>query len=119
MAETPSERKKRFKAMSSYQRQALLRHKMKTQGLIEGSGIKPLSSYDNDEVLDLIQITCCFPEMQVKQRKIKAKKTKESKSLITWILIAIVLTSGMVFYYQQYPSAETRRELSVDGMFAD
>tara|TARA_B100000700_G_scaffold220826_1_gene243096 strand:+ start:61 stop:213 length:153 start_codon:yes stop_codon:yes gene_type:complete len=49
----------------------------------------------------------------------KEKAPKKRKSLIAWILIAIALTFGMLFYYQQYPSPETRRELSVDGMFFD
>lgn len=42
--------------------------KMKVRGLEEGSGLpeKDLSSYDLNEVLDLIQVTSCFPE---KQRK--------------------------------------------------
>ncbi len=64
MSETPEERTKRFQAMSSCQRQVLLRQKMKAQGLVEGSGVKPLSTYDTDEVWDLIQITSCFPDMQ-------------------------------------------------------
>ena len=116
MTETPEERTKRFQAMSSYQRQDLLRQKMKAQGLLEGSGVKPLSSYDTNEVWDLIQITSCFTEMQVKSSGIKGKAPKKQKSLMAWILIAIALTFGMLFYYQQYPSAETRRELSVDGI---
>ena len=66
MTETPEERTKRFQAMSSYQRQDLLRQKMKAQGLVEGSGVKPLSSYNTDDVWDLIQITSYFPEMQTK-----------------------------------------------------
>ena len=49
----------------------------------------------------------------------KPKAPKERKSFIAWILIAIALTFGMVFYDQQYPSPETRRELSVDGMLFD
>ena len=119
MTETPDERKKRFQAMSSFQRQALLRQKMNSQGLVEGSGVKPLSSYDTDEVWDLIQITSCFPEMQIKQRGTKAKNPKKRKSFIAWVLISIALTSGMIFFYKQYPSPETRRQLSVDGMFFD
>ena len=119
MTETPEERKTRFQAMSSYQRQALLRQKMQSQGLVEGSGFKSLSSYDTDEVWDLIQITSCFPEMQAKPMGVKAKAPKKRNSGIAWILIAIALTFGMIFYYQQYPSSETRRELSVDGMFFD
>ena len=59
------QRKKRFKAMSSDQRQALLRKKMRAEGLEEGSGVRPLSFYDRDEIWDLIQITSCLSEMQV------------------------------------------------------
>ena len=119
MTETSEERKKRFQAMSSFQRHALLRQKMKAQGLVEGSGVKPLSSYDTDEVWDLIQITSCFPEMQANLSGMKKKAPQKRKSSIAWILIALALTFGMLFYYQQYPSPETRRELSVDGMFFD
>ena len=119
MTETLKEQKKRFQAMSSHQRKALLRQKMKRQGLIEGSGVKPLSSYNSDEVWDLIQITSCLPEMQTKSTRMKEKALKKKKSLISGILIAIAISSGIVFYYQQYPSPETRRELSVSGMFAD
>ena len=119
--ETSKERKKRFKAMSSDERKALIKDKMKAEGLQEGSGVpgKGLSSYDRDEIWDLIQVTSCFPEMQTKPRTMKPKAPNKKKSLIAWILIAMALTSGMVFYYQQYPSPETRRELSVNGMFTD
>ena len=121
MTETPEERTKRFQAMSSYQRQDLLRQKMKAQGLVEGSGVpgKDLSSYDQDEIWDLIQVTSCLTEMQTKSREMSTKATRRKKSFTAWILIAIALTIGMVFYYKQYPSPETRRELSVDGMFFD
>ena len=61
--ETLEERKLRFKAMSSYERKALLRKKMKAEGLNEGSEVKPLSSYDREEIWDLIEITSCFPKM--------------------------------------------------------
>ena len=119
--ESNEERKERFKAMSSADRKALIRAKMKAEGLQEGSGVpgKDLSSYDRDEVWDLIQVTSCFPEMQIKPRTMKAKAPSKKKSLITWILIALALTGGMVLYYRQYPSPDTMRELSVDGMFAD
>ena len=119
--ESREERKERFKSMSSDQRKALIRAKMKAEGLQEGSGVpgKDLSSYDRDEVWDLIQVTSCFPEMRSKPRAMKLKAPSKKKSLIAWILIALALTGGMVLYYQQYPSPETRRELSVDGMFAD
>ncbi len=119
MTETPEERTKRFQAMSSYQRQVLLRQKMKAQGLVEGSGVKPLSAYDTDEVWDLVQITSCFSAMQANPSGMKEKAPKKRKPIIAWILIAIALTFGMVFYYKQYPSPETRRDLSVNGMFFD
>jgi hypothetical protein len=61
--ETLEERKLRFEAMSSYERKALLRKKMKAEGLEEGSEVKPLSSYDREEIWDLIEITSCFPKM--------------------------------------------------------
>ena len=61
--ETLEERRLRFEAMSSYERKALLRKKMKAEGLEEGSGVKPLSSYDKEEIWDLIEITSCFPKM--------------------------------------------------------
>ena len=57
--------------------------------------------------------------MQTKPRAMKPKTPSKKKSLIASILIAITLTGGMVLYYRQYPSPDTRRELSVDGMFAD
>ncbi len=114
--ESNEERKERFKAMSSADRKALIRTKMKAEGLQEGSGVpgKNLSSYDRDEIWGLIQVTSCFPEMQT-----KPKTPSKKKSLIGWILIAITLSGGIAFYYRQYPSPETRRELSVNGMFAD
>lgn len=119
--ESSEERKKRFKAMSSAERKALIRAKMKAEGLQEGSGVpgKDLSSYERDKIWDLIQVTSYFPEMQIKPKAIKPKAPNKKKSLITWILIALALTGGMVLYYQQYPSPDTRRELSVDIMFAD
>ena len=73
--ESRQARKERFKAMSSTERKALIRAKMKAEGLQEGSGVpgKDLSSYDRDEIWDLIQVTSCFPEMQTKPRTMKAK----------------------------------------------
>ena len=101
--EISEERKERFKAMSSNERKALIREKMKAQGLEEGSGVagKDLSSYEQDEIWDLIQVTSCFSEMQSKPRTIKPKAPNKKKSSIAWILIAIALTNGMVFYLQQ------------------
>jgi len=73
--ESRQARKERFKAMSSTERKALIRAKMKAEGLQEGSGVpgKDLSSYDRDEIWDLIQVTSCFPEMQSKPRQMKPK----------------------------------------------
>ena len=94
---------------------------MKAEGLQEGSGVpgKDLSSYDRDEIWGLIKVTSCFPEMRSKSRTMKLKAPSKKKSLIAWILIAIALSGGMVLYYRQFPSPDTRRELSVDAMFAD
>ncbi len=119
--ESNKERKERFKAMSSDERKALIRKKMKAKGLQEGSGIpgKDLSSYEQDEVWELIQLTSCFAEMQTKPRAMKPKVPRGKQSLLAWILISITLIGGMALYYRQYPSPDTRREISVDGIFAD
>ena len=61
--ETLEERKLRFEATSSYERKALLRKKMKAKGLQKGSEVKPLSSYDREEIWELIKITIFFPKM--------------------------------------------------------
>ncbi len=47
------------------------------------------------------------------------KAPNKKKPSIAWILIAIAFVGGMVLHYQHYPSPETRREMSVEGMFAD
>ncbi len=119
--ESREERIKRFKSMSSAERKALIRTKMKAEGLQEGSGVpgKDLSSYDRDEIWDLIQLTSFFTEIQTKPKGIKSKNQGREKPLIAWILIGIALSIGMVIYYKQYPSPEIRRELSIDVMFAD
>ncbi len=59
------ERIKRFKAMSSKQRQELIINKMKEKGIEVGSGI-PNKKYDNKEVYELIHIANCFPELREK-----------------------------------------------------
>ncbi len=71
--ESNENRKERFKAMTSADRKALIRAKMKDQGLQEGSGVpgKDLSSYDQDEIWDLIQVTSCLPEIQTKDNESK------------------------------------------------
>ena len=60
------ERKKRFKSMSSFQRQELLLKKMKERGIETGSGI-PNKKYDSKEVYELINIANCFPELREKK----------------------------------------------------
>ena len=57
------ERTKRFKSMSSVQRQELILKKMKERGIEVGSGI-PNKKYDSEEVYELIHIANCFPELR-------------------------------------------------------
>ena len=66
MKETSHDRKKRFKRMSSEERQLLIREKMRMEGLEEGSGVKrsQASNYAEDEIRELIEITSCFPELK-------------------------------------------------------
>ena len=59
-------RTKRFKSMSSIERQELILKKMKTLGIEVGSGI-PEKKYDNKEVYELIHIANCFPELRDKK----------------------------------------------------
>ena len=60
------ERTKRFKSMSSMQRQELILKKMKERGINVGSGI-PNKKYDSQEVYELIHIANCFPELRDKK----------------------------------------------------
>ena len=60
------ERIKRFKSMSSMQRQELILKKMKEKGIKVGSGI-PNKKYDSKEVYELIHIMNCFPELRKKK----------------------------------------------------
>ena len=57
------ERIKRFKSMSSMQRQELILKKMNEIGIDVGSGI-PNKKYDIKEVYELIHIANCFPELR-------------------------------------------------------
>ena len=57
------ERIKKFKSMSSMQRQELILKKMKERGIEVGSGI-PNRKYDSREVYELIHIANCFPELR-------------------------------------------------------
>ena len=60
--ESREERKKRFKILSSEERKILIRKKLELQGLKEGSGVREedQSSYDKEEMIDLILLTRCF-----------------------------------------------------------
>ena len=60
------ERIKRFKSMSSIQRQELILKKMEEKNIEVGSGI-PNKKYYNKEVYDLIYIVNCFPELREKK----------------------------------------------------
>ena len=60
------ERIKRFKSMSSLQRQELILMKMKKRGIEVGSGI-PNKKYDSKEVYELIHIANFFPELRKKK----------------------------------------------------
>ena len=57
------ERTRRFKSMSSMQRQELILKKMKERGIEVGSGI-PNKKYDRQEIYELINIASCFPELR-------------------------------------------------------
>ena len=59
------ERRKKYKSMSSKERQELILKKMKTKGIEVGSGV-PDKKYDNEEVYELIHIANCFPELREK-----------------------------------------------------
>jgi len=60
------ERIKRFKSMSTMQRQKLILKKMKEKGIAVGSGV-PNRKYDSKEVYELINIVNCFPELREKK----------------------------------------------------
>ena len=59
---------KKFKSLSSIQRQELILKKMKERGIELGSGI-PNKKYDSKEVYELIHIASCFPELREKKWK--------------------------------------------------
>ena len=62
------ERIKKFKSMSSSERKELILKKMKDRGIDVGSGI-PDKEYDNKEVLELIHLANCFPELRNKSKE--------------------------------------------------
>ena len=59
------ERRKKYKSMSSKERQELIIKKMKAKGIEVGSGV-PNKKYDSEEVYELIRIANCFPELREK-----------------------------------------------------
>ena len=59
------ERMKKYKSMTSQERQELILKKMKAKGIEVGSGV-PNKKYDNQEVYELIHIANCFPELREK-----------------------------------------------------
>ena len=61
------ERRKKYKSMSSQERQELILKKMKAKRIIVGSGV-PNKKYDSDEIYELIQIANCFPELREKSK---------------------------------------------------
>ena len=63
------ERTKRFKSMSSMQRQELILKKMKERGIEIGSGISN-KKYDSKEVYELIHIANRFPELRDEKKNI-------------------------------------------------
>ena len=56
------ERRKKYKAMTSQERQELILKKMKDKGIEVGSGV-PNKKYDSGEVYELIHIGNYFPEL--------------------------------------------------------
>ena len=62
------ERIKKFRAMSSSERKALILKKMQSLGIEVGSGI-PNKKYDSNVVYELIHITNHFPELRSKNKK--------------------------------------------------
>ncbi len=61
------ERRKKYKSMSSQERQELILKKMKAKRIEVGSGV-PNKKYDNQEIYELIHIANCFPELREKSK---------------------------------------------------
>ena len=57
------ERRKKYKSMSSQERQELILKKMKDQKIEVESGV-PNKIYDSDEIYELIHLANCFPELK-------------------------------------------------------
>ena len=60
------DRRKRFKSMSSSERQELILKKMEAIGIEVGSGV-PNREYDNKDIYELIHIVNYFPELRKKK----------------------------------------------------
>ena len=60
-------KRKKYKSMTSQDRQELILKKMKNKGIVVGSGV-PNKQYDNQEVYELIHIAKCFPELREKDQ---------------------------------------------------
>ena len=60
------ERRKKYKALTSQERQELILKKMKAKGIEVGSGVLN-KKYDSEEVYELIHIANCFPELREKK----------------------------------------------------
>ena len=63
------ERTRRFKSLSSKQRQELILKKMKERGIEVGSGV-PNKKYNSKEIYELIHIANCFPELREGKKNI-------------------------------------------------
>ena len=61
------ERRKKYKSMSSQERQNLILKKMKAKRIELGSGV-PNKRYDSEEIYELIHIANCFPELREKRK---------------------------------------------------
>ncbi len=59
------ERRKKYKLMSSQERQELILKKMKDKGIEVGSWV-PNKKYNSEEIYELIHIANCFPELREK-----------------------------------------------------
>ena len=57
------ERRKKYKSMTSQERQELILQKMNAKGIEVGSGV-PNKKYESEEVLELIHIANFFPELR-------------------------------------------------------
>ena len=60
------ERRKKYKSMTSQERQELILKKMKAKGIEVGSGVSD-KKYDSEEVYKLIHILNSFPELREKR----------------------------------------------------